>query len=421
MKKTKKNDEKVWNLNFFLLWQGQMVSGIGDFFYQIALGFWVLDTTGSTALMATIMAASTIPQIIISPIAGVVVDRVNRKWMIVVMDLVRGCTVMCIAIIAFIGQLEIWMVLFAGIILGVCLSFFNPAVQASIPDIVPRSKLVKATAAFSMIFATSKIIGDAVGGFFYHILGVSLIFFVNGVSYLFSAFTEIFVKIPNIHHNREINPFFKEMKTGILFVWNFKGLRYLFLHALISNFFLNISYSLILPLFQRNDQLGPVSYGFVMATAAIGAFVGLLLSSVIQFNPSRRFLMMCILGGVYSMARMIFPFSQDIIVLLFLMLISGFAISISANFFEASIHATVPANKRGKVFSLLNTVTMGVWPIGMIAGGILAEFIPISFLITTASGICLLGYMTLLFFPKAKQVINFDPTVQEGQEPFQFD
>ncbi|MFR3559072.1 MAG: MFS transporter [Paraclostridium sordellii] len=72
-------NNKLWNKNFTLLWQGQLVSCLGDAFYSIALGFWVLDKTGSSAIMGILMAAVSIPRVIIGPFAGVIVDRFDRK------------------------------------------------------------------------------------------------------------------------------------------------------------------------------------------------------------------------------------------------------------------------------------------------------------------------------------------------------
>ncbi len=406
----KNNTEKVWNINFFLLWQGQFVSGIGDFVYQIAIGFWVLSVTGSTALMATLMASSLIPQLIVFPFSGVVVDRVNRKWMIVSMDLIRGFAVLLIAIAAFMGILKIWMVFTVGIILGVCLAFFNPSVQSSLPDIVPRSKLVKANAAFSMIGASSKIIGDSLGGFFFQILGVPLLFLTNSLSYLLSAVTGLFLVIPNVHHDAERMPFFKEMRSGFVFTWENKGIRNLFISTFFTNFFRIIGIILILPLFQMNKELGAALYGLSVGTAAAGAFAGFLFSSIIHIKPSHRFFILCLMGSAYSICRMIFPFFLKLYIILPLMFISGVAISLALILFDAGIQTAVPADKRGKVFALLNTLTSGVWPLGMILAGVLAEFISIPFLISVSSALSLLCYVVLFFIRSAKNTINFEPT-----------
>lgn len=407
---------KLWNLSFTFLWQGQFVSGVGDFFYQIALGFWVLAVTGSTALMATIMAASLVPQILFSPFAGVVVDRASRRSVIIWMDVLRGLTVLLITVAAFWGVLKIWMVFIGGLVLGICLSFFNPAVRASIADIVPRTKLIKANAAFSMIYASSKIIGDSMGGLLFQVIGIPFLFMINALSYFFSAFTALFIKIPNVHHDHPREHFFKEMKDGLLFTWQFKGLRHLFINAWVTNLFSIMGYTLILPLFQKNAKLGPGLYGIVMGTAAVGALACLLISSAVHYKPKQRFLMMCILGGVYSLSRMIFPFFLNLYIMLPLMFIAGFSLSIPLIFLDASISETVPADKRGKVFALLNTVTTGVWPLGMVLAGTLAEFFSIPILIATASAISLLSYGLLLFSDSARDVINFESAKHEHTE-----
>ena len=74
---------RLWNINYLLLWLGQAISALGDVVYAIALGFWILKVTGSTALMGTLMAVSALPRVIVSPFAGVVVDRSDRKWLLI--------------------------------------------------------------------------------------------------------------------------------------------------------------------------------------------------------------------------------------------------------------------------------------------------------------------------------------------------
>ena len=73
---------RLWNRGFLLLWQGQLVSSLGDVIYEIALGFWILAVTGSTAMMGSLMAASALPRILVAPFAGVLVDRSERKWLL---------------------------------------------------------------------------------------------------------------------------------------------------------------------------------------------------------------------------------------------------------------------------------------------------------------------------------------------------
>ena len=95
--------EKLWTLSFLILWQGQFVSTLGDAVYSIALGFWVLSATGSTALMGLLMAASTLPGVLVSPFAGVLIDRSNKKLLFILMDILRGISIIFLAAAAYKG------------------------------------------------------------------------------------------------------------------------------------------------------------------------------------------------------------------------------------------------------------------------------------------------------------------------------
>ena len=129
--KNSKEKNKFISLSLFLLLQGQFVSVMGDMIYEIALGFWVLAFTGSTVLMGVLMATSLVPGIILSPFAGVIVDRTSRKKLMILMDLLRGITIILVALAALMGFLELWMVFVAGIILGVGGAFFGPCCDVS--------------------------------------------------------------------------------------------------------------------------------------------------------------------------------------------------------------------------------------------------------------------------------------------------
>jgi MFS family permease len=123
--------QHVWNKDYFLIWQGHLVSAIGTVTYAIALSFWVLDITGSTALMGIVASSVFIPKIFISPFAGALVDRVDKKWVLVGADIVSGVVILLISILAFIGELQVWMAVCAGFIIGATQSFFRPAIQST--------------------------------------------------------------------------------------------------------------------------------------------------------------------------------------------------------------------------------------------------------------------------------------------------
>ncbi len=414
-----KSSGKLWGMSFFLLWQGQLVSTLGDVLYEIALGFWVLAVTGSTALMGTLMAASALPRILIAPFAGVIVDRCNRRNMMVLMDLIRGIVVTAVGIAALLGFVEIWMVFATGVILGICSAFFGPTVGSTVPDIVPRDKLLQANSALSMLGTGTNILASPLGGVMYQILGAPIMFLANGISYLISSFTAIFIKVPKIGRKVEVeeamqgtrDSFKKDFKEGIKFVWNFKGLRYLISVAACLNFFAGIGMILFVPLFQRTEGLGAGKYGVAAALLTGGMFAGMALISIVKIPYEKRLSIFMVSGIVFSIAFAVFPMFgfKYMLVLLF---IAGFFNAIVNTLISASIQLTVPQDMRGKVFSIMNTVCGGLMPIAMALGGILAEFIAIKYIIVTCFLLSGIGILPLGFTKSFKRFINFNPDCQ---------
>ena len=409
-------NEKLFTASFLILWQGQFISALGDVVYGIALGFWVLAVTGSTALMGSLMAASVLPGVLVSPFAGVFVDRIDRKRLLILMDFIRGLFMCLVSIAAFKGFLEIWMVFVAGVALSVCGAFFHPATNAIIPDIVPKSKLTNANSIFGMIFSGSNIIGSSLGGFIFQLVGAPIMFLFNGLSFIFSGSSISFVKIPKHVKAVKEQHFFTDMKDGFVFMWKFRGLRYMLIMASILNFFAYIAIVLFLPLFQRTEGLGPAKYGFAMAFFTGGMLLGMLITAIIHIPPIKRLLIYMGSSFISCICFIAFPQFHNFIIMCILLLAGGLLNAISNVFIMSSIQASTPENMRGKVFSLLSTVTQGLTPIAMAVGGVLAEFIPIKMVISLSFVIVFIIFVPFAFNMHFKRFINFDPKTQKLED-----
>jgi MFS family permease len=113
------SEEKLWNRNFSLLFQGQAVSILGDNVFDIALRFWIL-AKGSVSLMGALLAVSTIPKVFISPFAGTFVDRHDRRKVLITADIISGITILIVGITAITDFLQVWMIFISSIIVGIC-------------------------------------------------------------------------------------------------------------------------------------------------------------------------------------------------------------------------------------------------------------------------------------------------------------
>ena len=400
-------NEKIWTSSFLILWQGQLVSTLGDSMYSIALGFWVLAVTGSTALMGTLMAASTLPGVLVSPFAGVLVDKNNRKNLLILMDFIRGISITLIAFAAYKGFIAIWMVFAAGIMLSICGAIFRPGVNSSIPDLVPTSKITNANSIFAMVTTGSNMLGNAAGGFLFQMLGAPFMFLFNGLSYLFSGCSIFFVNIPRIEKKSE-QLFINDLKDGFSFVWKLKGLRNVIIIAAFINFFFFTAFILLLPLFQRTPDLGSGKYGVAMACFMGGAMAGFLLISMIKIPPFGKFYIFIISNAISNICLIIFANQHMFAIMALMAFVGGVFNSIVNVLIISSVQIATPQEMRGKVLALMSMVTQGLTPFAMALGGVLGGFIPIRTIMTVSFIVMLVVITPFTFNKTLKRFINFD-------------
>lgn len=374
---------KLWTKKFIILWQGQLVSSFGDAFYSIALGFWVLAVTKSTAFMGILMAVSALSGVIVSPFAGVWVDQLNRRWLLILMDFIRGIFVVWIALEAFRGVLTVWMVLMVGIILGICGAIFRPGINSVIPDLISESKIENATSAFSIVSTGANMFGSASGGYLLQMLGAPFMFLINGLSYLFSCISICFIKIPKIKKQSTLH-FFEDMKSGYQFVWNLKGMRYSLILVASYNFLSYIAIVLFLPFFQFTKSLGIGKYGIAMGCFMFGAMAGYVMMTAIKIPHHSRFVFF-FFSVIASNAFLILAVNMHLFFLLAIFIFAGGLFNSFINVLLLSvIQIASPQEMRGKVQSLVSLSSQGLTPFAMAIGGILGSFFSIKLVISAA-------------------------------------
>ena len=133
--------KKLWNKDFILMLQGGTVSGLGDLLYSVAIGFWVYEMTGSNTLMGVMSSISMFMSMIVMPFSGTIIDKCNRKAVIVGMDVLRGIIMLVVGALALVGKLSVGVVLLAAFLASGCSVFFSPAVSTLMIDIIPHNDI----------------------------------------------------------------------------------------------------------------------------------------------------------------------------------------------------------------------------------------------------------------------------------------
>jgi DHA3 family macrolide efflux protein-like MFS transporter len=175
------------NKNLGLLLCGRFISEIGDKFYALALSVWVLETTGSPSMMGLVLFSSMVPAIVLGFFIGVVIDRYDRKALLVAADLLRGLIVAVVVIVYYMDLLSLTVIITAQILLSICSAFFDPALQSVIPQVVDREQLAKANSMSSLVGGIAMIIGPVLGGLSVAYIGYTFVFIFDSLSFIVSA------------------------------------------------------------------------------------------------------------------------------------------------------------------------------------------------------------------------------------------
>lgn len=283
------------NKNFIIIVIGQIISLFGNAIQRFSMSLYLLEFTGSTAAFARILAISTIPYIIFAPIAGRLSDNINRKKIMVYLDLICSAVIGVYAFILLKGhdhELIVGTVMF---ILSICATLYGPAVTSSIPQIVEEEKLTSANGVINQVGSIVNFAGPILAGLVYGLLGIKAIVIINAVSFLVSAIMEMFLDIPDVIKENMENTdnekvismkFVKQscvdMKESFIYLKNEKKviLGIIASYAL-CNIFLVPILSIVAPYF-INVFLGLPSevFGIVEAVCVLGMILGGFIISV---------------------------------------------------------------------------------------------------------------------------------------------
>lgn len=210
-------------------------------------------------------------------------DRYDRKKLIIFGDVVRGVSVLFIAFAAWNGFLEIWMVMLAAVISGICASVFNPAIESVLPDIVPSDNMIRANSAYQAATTGTDVLGESLGGILYTVIGAPLMFLIDGISYLFSACTEVFLEIPKIERKGVKVTFREDFREGLRFIWKHQGVVRIIGMSFLINYLFGVIRVLIIPWFAGEEKLGMARYGILNGVQSIGLVAGMAISPLGNF------------------------------------------------------------------------------------------------------------------------------------------
>ena len=191
--------------NFGLLMWGKLVSLVGTQMQNFALSLYVFKITGSASKFATVLMVTIIPQLILGPMAGVFVDWLDRKKIMVYLDMVNGILIGIYAILFYInGELSLGSIYIFAILLSLISVLFQPAISTVIPSIVKKEELVEANSINSLIMNVGNLISPMIAGALFGVYGLFTILVINSISFILSSVSEMFIDIPKVNKKPEV-------------------------------------------------------------------------------------------------------------------------------------------------------------------------------------------------------------------------
>jgi DHA3 family macrolide efflux protein-like MFS transporter len=367
-----------WQKKFYTITAGQAISLIGSSAVQFALIWWLAKETGSAIIMSLAGLFGYLPQAVLGPFAGVWVDRLKRKTVIILADFFGGLVALFFAMTFFFGQPPYWL---ACVVLGlraIAGVFHTPAIQAVVPLLVPSEQIMKANSVNQFLQAGSFILGPVIGAAMYAIWPMEFILLSDLAGALIACFSVGIIKIPEIIRNTQEKPhFFNEIKEGAKEYIKNKRLLSVTIVTTICFVFLMPEASLY-PLIVSNIYKGTEWHiSIVSVVYALGIMAGAIVTGAFSGKIKDK-LKVSILGlSVFAISSFLCGVLPDntagFWVLVGICFVFGAGININSIPYVSYLQENIPNEKQGRVFSLYGSISAMTMPVGLIIAGPVAE------------------------------------------------
>jgi len=380
------------NKNYLLLFQGSLVSAIGTALYSFAAGLYVQDLfgeNGGAIYLSLFMAVSIVIQIVFSPIAGTLADKFNKIRILYFTDFIRGLLFFATFYILYLDiekELLIWILLSVTALASLNQAFFGPAATAVIPEVVGEDLIQQANGANSMVSSIQGILGVIAGMFLYALLGFKIAVLANAISFIFSAFSEIFIKTKYKKEevDKEKSKFFSDIKFGFKYLVTKEGLLTMMLFSLMINFCFSPLFGLGMPYLFRTElgaseyEIGINSIAFAITTFGASIIVGGLKLKSLNRSVKQGIGALCI-GFIVTTIIIVLVTYNVIGYWLFY----GLAIAVNVGLAIAIIYTNVPLNTgfmkaiepsvRGRLFATIGALSMAAIPVATLLAGFIID------------------------------------------------
>jgi DHA3 family macrolide efflux protein-like MFS transporter len=369
-----------WKRRFFTIWTGQAFSLFGSSLVQFALVWWLTQKTGSATILATATLVALLPEIFLSPVAGALIDRWNRRRVLIVADSFIALWSLWLAVMFLLGKEQVWQIYVIMFIRSLGGAFHWPTMQASTSLMVPDAQLSRVAGLNQALRGVMSIIAPPLGALLLAALPMYGIILIDVVTALIAILPLFFITIPQpvksaaAHQVEGIRAVFKDMLEGFRYVAAWKGLLIILIVAALLNFLLTPAFSL-LPLLVTKVYNGTAYHlGLLEAAFGIGVVAGgLALSTWGGFKKRIHTTIMGIVGMGVGVIMIGTTNSNIIWLAVAGMAITGVMNPLVNGPLMAILQSTVDPSMQGRVFTLTASLSSAMSPLSLAIAGPLAD------------------------------------------------
>jgi DHA3 family macrolide efflux protein-like MFS transporter len=364
---------------FTIVWIGQIVSLLGTNMTGFGLTIWAYEKTGSATALALVGFFFVTPMLIFSPLAGAIVDRSNRKLMMMVSDLASGIATIIILILHATGHLEVWHLYITGAFQGLFQTFQWPAYSAAITTMIPKEQYGRANGMMSLAESGSGIFSPLLAGALLGLIGLVGILTIDIVTFVFAIGALLFVHIPQPQATAEgrqgQGSIWKESAYGFRYILKRPSLLGLQIVFLLGNFFYGTATAILAPMILARTGNNELIYGSVSSAGAVGGVVGGLAMSA--WGGTKRKVRGVLAGWALSSISgiLLLGIGRDLPVWIVASFCGAFFAPIINASNQSIWQAKVAPDVQGRVFAIRRLIAWFVNPVSMLIAGPMADYL----------------------------------------------
>ncbi len=380
---------------FALFWSTIVLSLTGVWIRITAQGYLVYDLTSDEFLLGLVTFCQAAPVLIASPLAGAVLDRVDRRRVLLLVQIVQGTSVLVLAILTSAGTVQVWHIMVIAVVVGTASGFDWPARLSFMPTLVPREHLGSAVAWNSAAFNGSRVVGPVIAGFVIGLVGVAVCFYLTAALYLpFVLVLATLTVDRSLPDSPRTTGAFRDLLDGYRYIWRNGTIRSLLSVDIVPLMF-GITYFTLAPAVARDVLgLGGRGLGVLLAINGVGSLAGTLGVALVLGRVRRRGRIVVAGVGCFGVVLVLFALSGNVLLSAGLILLLGLVVAIYGTLNDTLVQTLVDDAYRGRVLAVYS-MFWGLTPIGALEAGFLANRIGVQ-AARAINGVLVLSYVPLL-------------------------